>query len=110
MSSLEPSWDVELEKFLSMDVMEKITWLSRLTFFVSMFARETYDVDSNGVEKPVALRRYNELLHRIATHQLKVTNNDSEGGMSDGQFFEILSIMVDEIGLRKNVLLDRLQS
>ena len=106
--SMPETWSIELTKFLAMNSMEKITWLSHLMFFLSMFARETYCADSGGVENPLALRSYNELLHRIASHQLKIAKNDSEG-MPDDQFFEMLAMMVNEVGLREDTLLERLQ-
>lgn len=96
--SVENNWQLEAINFSKMSSIEKIRWLCRLMFFVSMLAREFYDIENTGT-----LKKSNELLHRISSHLLKHINNDSER-MSDSQFFEALEMMVNEAGFKQEIL------
>lgn len=99
-------WLRELERYESLNKDQRVLWLSHLLFLVSMFARDTYEVGTESVDKPETLRRFNELLHRISSKQLDVILNRK--GMPDDQFFGMLAMGVDEVDLKKETLLEEL--
>jgi hypothetical protein len=101
---MSEQWEIELTRFLNMVQSQKIIWLSKLLFIISMFARDTYQVGTDQVEKPKKLRKYNELLHRIAAFQLEIATEKSMR-KPDEQFFLMLAEAVDEIGINISTLL-----
>lgn len=82
-------------------------WLSRLMFFISMFARDTYEVGTKSVDKPDKLRCFNELLHRISSKQLNSLINEA-GGIPDNQFFEMISEEIELLGIDSEDLIESL--
>ena len=101
-------WLEELSKFLKLSQLQKIAWLSRLLFFISMFARDTYQVGTNQVDKPDELRRYNELLHRISSYLMELVSNDPEATLGD-QFFLTLTSAVEELDINVLSLLSEIR-
>lgn len=99
-------WLRELDRYELLNKDQRILWLSHLLFLISMFARDTYEVGTESVDKPEALRRFNELLHRISSKQLDVILNKK--GIPDDQFFGMLAMGVDEVGIKKETLLEEL--
>ena len=99
-------WLRALERYESLNKDQRVLWLSRLLFLVSMFARDTYEVGAESVDKPEELRRFNELLHRISSKQLDVILNKK--GMPDDQFFGMLAMGIDEVDIKKETLLEEL--
>ena len=98
-------WKVELERYRSMSQNQRVRWLSCLMYFVSMFARDTYSVGTEGLDKPEDLRKYNELIHRIAAHQLNTTD-DNARGVPDEDFFSGIAAATAELSIRSNYLLN----
>jgi len=72
-----------------------------------MLARATYAIGSDGVDNPIALRRFNELLHRVSDQQLSIARGKLER-MPDEQFFEMLALGSINLGIEE-VLLNHLQ-
>ena len=99
-------WLRALERYESLNKDQRVLWLSHLLFLVSMFARGTYEVGTESVDKPEELRRFNELLHRISSKQLDVILNKK--GMPDEQFFGMLAMGIDEVDIKKETLLEEL--
>lgn len=95
----------ELSKFKEMTQLQKIIWLNRILFLVSMYARDTYQVGTIGLDKPEELRRYNELIHRISGYLLKVST-DSSDVMPEWQFFNMLNESINELNFKTSTLLD----
>jgi len=106
---MDEQWEEELAKFSKMVQSQKIIWLSRLLFFVSMFARDTYQVGTDYVEQPEKIRKYNELLHRIASYQLEIAIN-KEVRKPDQQFFLMLAAAIDEVGINVSTLVGVMES
>ncbi|NJO15537.1 MAG: hypothetical protein HC877_07270 [Thioploca sp.] len=104
---MSEQWKIELTGFLNMAQPQKIIWLSKLLFIISMFARDTYQVGTDQVERANELRKYNELLHRIATFQLEIATEKSIR-KPDEQFFLMLAEAVDEIGINISTLLSEI--
>ncbi len=99
----ERSLHTELLRFRAMGQIDQLVWLSQLLHLISMFARDTYEVGTDGVSKPSDLRRFNELIHRVATFQKRVATA-SPLGMPDTDIFAILDqelpalhVSVDEV-------------
>ncbi|MFY9260524.1 MAG: hypothetical protein WAO71_08465 [Gallionella sp.] len=101
---MTPLFEVALVEFQKLNKMQKVGWLSKLIFFVSMFARDTYEVGGNAVVKPERLRKFNELLHRISDFQMGILF-DRPNIMPDRIFFEILSECISELDLQDATLL-----
>lgn len=101
-------WQKECSIFSSLAQSQKVLWLSKLLFILSMFARETYQVGASGVDAPENLRAFNELIHRISSRQLEMALGKVEG-MPDEQFFMMLSEAVSELGVDATVLIDQIK-
>ena len=101
-------WVKELERYLSFAQEQKMLWLSRLLFFVSMFARDTYEVGTESVIKPTELRRFNELLHRISSKQLDAFLNETSG-IPNTRFFEMIAEEIEGLGIDSEGLIERLK-
>ncbi len=89
-------WKHEFDRYIRFDLEHKVVWLSRLLFLISMFARDTYEPGTVYVEKPIELRRFNELLHRIASQQLDIALDEPER-MPDEQFFTMISEEIEQL-------------
>jgi hypothetical protein len=48
-----------------MDIKQRIRFLLSLAQELTITARDTYEMGSDGVQRPSDLRRYNEVLHRV---------------------------------------------
>ncbi|ALG68039.1 hypothetical protein [Beggiatoa leptomitoformis] len=94
-------WEVEFASFIKKSQYQKVVWLSSLLVFVSMFARGTYRAGTNLVDEPSKLRRYNELLHRIANFQLELARNKVVR-VPDEEFFLMLADATD--GLKIDII------
>ncbi|OWQ44330.1 hypothetical protein CDL60_24715 [Roseateles noduli] len=90
MPSTAPTWTSELERFLALPRADQIIWLSRLIHLITVYARDTYEVGTDEVVHPANLRRFNELIHRVASFQRNVAEN------SPGIPPEVLFAMVEE--------------
>jgi hypothetical protein len=101
------TWHSELARFRQLSQLEQLAWLSQLLHLISMFARGTYEVGADGVLQPKELRRFNELIHRIATFMKKVARGDSEG-MPDSDLFEMVERELSGLGVRHEEVLNRL--
>jgi hypothetical protein len=101
-------WQQQCSQFANLDQSQKVLWLSKLLFVISMFARETYQVGTNDVDAPEDLRQFNELIHRASSYQLEIALGKA-GGMPDEQFFMMLSDVVDELGVDATVVLEQIK-
>ena len=103
----ERSWQSELPRFRAMSQIEQLIWLSQLLHLISMFARDTYEAGTDGVSKPSDLRRFNELIHRVATFQKKVSTGSAQG-MPDEDVFELLDRELSALDVAADEVLRRL--
>lgn len=93
------TWNEEASRFLSLDDSGRERWLAELLYHLSMMARGTYDPESDGVEDAVRLRRFNELLHRVAS-QLRAHYNDYPG-MPDQVFAIAITDGLKNLGVAR---------
>jgi hypothetical protein len=101
------TWRSELARFRQLSQLEQLAWLSQVVHLVSMFALGTYEVGTDGVLRPNELRRFNELIHRIATFMKKIARGDSEG-MPDSDLFEMIERELSGLGVQHEEVLKRL--
>lgn len=101
------SWQSELIRFRSLEKADQIIWLSRLLHVISMAARDTYEIGGDGVAKPANLRRFNELLHRVASFQKTIAIPGFQG-MPDGDFFDLLEHELSALDISAEQVLKRL--
>src|ERR1700751_5717170 len=106
---MSPILNNKLVIFKNFSDRDKIIWLSEAIFSITLMARETYETEREGVADPVKLRRYNEMIHRIATFQVKVAKNIPDR-MSDDVFFSIFSENIDRIGISHETLFNIMRS
>lgn len=104
---MSDEWKLELDRFQQMDLVDRLIWLSTLSFFVSMLARGTYAVGSDGVDNPIALRRFSELLHRVSDQHVSIARGKLDR-MPEEQFFELLALESRNLGIDE-VLLNQLR-
>ena len=100
-------WSKELDRFRKMTQEQQVAWFSHLLFWLSMFARGTYEVGTDGVSKPRELRRFNEVLHRLASQQLKIAKADT-ARIPDDQMFKLLEEETSALAVDTSELLKRL--
>lgn len=103
----ERSWPAELQRFRTKSQIDQILWSSQLLHLISMFARDTFEVGTDGVSKPGNLRRFNELVHRVATFQKKIATA-SEHGMPDEDVFALLARELSALDVPAEEILRRL--
>jgi hypothetical protein len=103
----EPSWQAELPRFRAMTQIDQLVWLSQLLHLISMFARDTYEVGTDGVSRPSDLRRFNELIHRVATFQKKIATVSPQG-VPDTDIFAIVEQELSVLGVPVDEVLRRL--
>ncbi len=101
-------WYEELSKYTSMMQSQKIVWLSKLIFFISMFARDTYQIGTVQVDKPEELRLYNELVHRISSFLLEL-ETEEPGCIPEDQFFSMLFDAIEELNLDVSTVIDEIR-
>ncbi|WP_431113065.1 hypothetical protein [Variovorax paradoxus] len=101
------SMQSELVSFRSLSQADRLTWLTRLLHVISMAARDTYEIGTNGVANPVDLRRFNELIHHIASFQKSVAMPGVEG-MPDTDLFDLLDRELSALDVRADEVLRRL--
>ena len=101
------TWQSELQRFREMNSTEQLIWLSQLLHLISMFARDTYEVGTEGVANPSGLRRFNELIHRVATFQKKVARSEAHG-VPDDALFELLETELQILNVAAEDVITRL--
>lgn len=83
-----------LELYSSESREWQIKFLSRLAHQITIFARDTYEFDSDSLSNPVQLRCINEIMHRIIGQQFKLIMNDN-GRYPDDVFIKMMFDMAD---------------
>jgi hypothetical protein len=101
------TWQTELPRFRAMAQLGQLCWLSSLIFHLSVYARDTYEAGTDGVSRPGDLRRFNELIHRVATYQKKVSTS-YVGGLPDDSLFRLLEDQLNNLGVNSQRLLESL--
>jgi hypothetical protein len=101
------NWNEEIERFRKLTRPEKVVWFSQLLFLISMFARDSYEPGTDGVSRPRDLRRYNELLHRIAAQQLKLAK-EGRPAIPDETMFLMLEEETLALGIDAEEIIKRL--
>ena len=56
---------------------QQAKFLSRLAHQITIFARDTYELDGNLLLDPARLRGINEIMHRIIGQQFKLLSGDT---------------------------------
>ncbi|WP_431260868.1 hypothetical protein ACQ86G_12615 [Roseateles chitinivorans] len=105
--STTSTWPSELARFLALQRRDQIIWLSRLIHLISMYARDTYEVGTDDVVHPANLRRFNELIHRVASLQRSVA--ESSPGRPPEALFAMVEEQLASLGVDSSHLLDSLQ-
>lgn len=82
------AWDWLYRQFHATAGDARLDWLAQLSFTASMIARVTYG-DDPDVRDPRRLRRFNELLHRIATFTLALRFNEAQR-LPDDDFIDLV--------------------
>lgn len=57
--------------------LQQVKFLSRLGHQITIFARDTYEIDGNSLSDPMQLRCINEIMHRILGQQFKLLLGDA---------------------------------
>lgn len=56
--------------------LQQAKFLSRLAHQITIFARDTYEINSNSIQDPIRLRGINEIMHQILGQQTKLLSGD----------------------------------
>ena len=78
-----------LSAFLFLPDEEKIAVLAQAAFRLTVFARDTYLPDSDGLKQPEQLRIYNEMQHKLLEQLNKILIHD-ENRYPDDFFLKML--------------------
>ena len=100
----ERNLKIELVRFTAMTTTEKVAWLSNLLFVLSMLARETYEAGTHDVTEPARLRKFNELIHRVASFQRGLLLPTAHR-MPDEVMFELLDLSFSSLNLSASAVL-----
>ncbi|WP_024881295.1 hypothetical protein [Methylosinus sp. LW3] len=93
---MSPEWRAQLDVFTRLTLEQRIAWYGRAIHLCTIFARDTYVVGSEEIADPARLRRFNELIHRIAGRQVGLATKGEADGF-DESFFEMMSIAAGEL-------------
>ena len=99
----ELSWHSELLRFREMSKNDQIEWLANLLSFITMLARDTYEAGTEGVANPKALRRSNELTHRVSCF-LREFVGDKENSWPHKDLFELIEHESSKLGFSQALL------
>jgi hypothetical protein len=103
----DPLWDAEAERYLALTREARLKWMSQLLFALTMFARDTYTVGTDGLDDPERMRRFNEMTHR-ATDQLR-NQLDNTVGRPEEIFMKMIGEGIQELGIGVPSILSMLQ-
>lgn len=81
-------WSSEAERFLTLKGDARWRWFARLLYELTMLARGTYTAGGTGLDSPELMRRFNELVHRIASQQRE--NIEGIAGCPDDVFLKLV--------------------
>ena len=95
------AFESELRRFVELTAEEQWTWLAKLLFAVTMLARGTYSVGSEGLDDPQKMRRFNELYHRIASQMRQLSSRSS--GMPAETFIRFLADELAALGINSEL-------
>ncbi len=98
----------ELARFSGMKPLEQVTWLSCMLFVLSITARGTYEPGTELVANPRDLRRFNELIHRVAGFQMDILLGKQDGIPVEA-LFAILKEAFSVLLVDEDDILDRLR-
>lgn len=93
----DPLWDAEAERYLASTREAQLKWMAKLLFALTMFARDTYTVGTDGLDDPERMRRFNELTHR-ATDQLR-NQLENTAGRPEETFMKMIGEGIQELGI-----------
>lgn len=94
----EDEWARHRTEFYALSPEARRLWLARLMFVVTMHGRDCYEAGTTAVSDPERLRRLNELMHRIADHNVAVVSDDVHG-RPDEVFLQILFEELRSLGI-----------
>jgi geranylgeranyl pyrophosphate synthase len=78
----------------------RVAWRFRAILALTILARDTYVAGSDGVADPRRLRRFNELIHRIAGRQVAIDMDDE----AIESLFQLISEASSELGVSAALL------
>ena len=67
-----------LSLYCSESELQQAKFLSRLAHQITIFARDTYEPNTDSLSNPTQLRCINEMMHRILGQQFKILLGDGE--------------------------------
>lgn len=83
------------DRFKRVDAMSQAMILVRLAHMMTIAARESYEIGTDGVRDPIALRRSNEVMHRV-TGQIRALLEGDERRFPDEVMLRIIDGLQDE--------------
>jgi len=86
-----------LSLYCSKSELQQAKFLSRLAYQITIFARDTYDSNTDVLSNPAQLRCVNEMVHRILGQQFKLLLGDCER-YPDDVFIEMIIDMAAACG------------
>lgn len=106
---LSDTWQSEFTRFHGMSPCDQMGWLAYLSYWLSMFARDTYDVGTEKLADPRRLRIYNEFLHRLATQQSAIYRHSPQR-IPDDILFQFIEDNVTLLDINEAILVDKMSS
>lgn len=85
-----------IDRLARLSPRQKLSLLSRLAFDVTVAARGTYEPGTDGVADAAALRRYNEVQHRIADQLKRLASSEAAPG--DETSLRLIVAALDNLG------------
>lgn len=85
-----------IDRLARLSPSQQLSLLSRLAFDVTVAARGTCEPGTEGVADAAALRRYNEVQHRIADQLSRLASGDP--GLWDESAFRTIVAALDDLG------------
>ena len=105
---MQRSWESERNRFHSLSQLDQMGWLSHAMVLISICARGTYVAGTDRVSDPKRLRRFNELMHRLAGAASHLAWNDDQR-IPVPDLFLSLQHSLRELGVADEDFLDHLR-
>jgi hypothetical protein len=91
-----------IETFHNYSSQEKIDFLVQFSHMLTILARDTYEIEKNGLTNPARLRAINEIQHKVTSFLIALMKDDSKR-YPDDVFVKIVLEHPDDPDLQRQL-------
>lgn len=106
---MEQLWELENRRFSPLPKGQKIFWLAKLMFLLTVVARDGDMPGGDSFAGPEKMRKFNEIVHKVVSHQVALIQNEKPQ-LSDDMLFETVADELQALGVDVDYVAKNLQS